>query len=51
MKRIYDWDASFSLRNYTAADLKDLKGQRKLTQTTANTQEEAAAARDAGSFF
>ena len=48
MKRIYDWDAKFSLRNYTAADLKDLKGKRKLTQTTANTAEEAAAAADAG---
>lgn len=48
MKRIYDWDARFSLRSYTAHDLQALKGQRKLTQTTANTTEEAAAARDAG---
>lgn len=48
MKRIYDWDAKFSLRNYTAADLRALKGRRKLTQTTANTAEESAAARDAG---
>lgn len=48
MKRIYDWDAKSSLRNYTAADLRALKGKRKLTQTTANTLEEAAAARDAG---
>lgn len=48
MKRIYDWDARPSLRNYTAADLRALKGQRKLTQTTANSVEEAAAARDAG---
>ena len=48
MKRIYDWDAKFSLRNYTAADLRALKGQCKFTQTTANTAEEAAAARDAG---
>ncbi|WP_171136770.1 MULTISPECIES: 3-methyl-2-oxobutanoate hydroxymethyltransferase [unclassified Ruegeria] len=48
MKRIYDWDAKFSLRNYTAADLRALKGIRKLTQTTANTEEEAAAAADAG---
>ena len=24
MKRIYDWDAKFSLRNYTAADLRAL---------------------------
>ena len=44
MKRIYDWDAKFSQRNYTAADLKQLKGVRKLTQTTANSEEEAAAA-------
>ncbi len=48
MKRIYDWDAKFSLRNYTAADLRELKGVRKLTQTTANSEEEAAAAADAG---
>ncbi|MDJ0627649.1 MAG: 3-methyl-2-oxobutanoate hydroxymethyltransferase [Rhodobacter sp.] len=48
MRRIYDWDARFQLRNYTAADLRALKGVRKLTQTTANTAEEAAAARDAG---
>ena len=48
MKRVYDWDAKFSLRNYTAADLQALKGVRKLTQTTANSEEEAAAADDAG---
>ncbi|MEM9631164.1 MAG: 3-methyl-2-oxobutanoate hydroxymethyltransferase [Pseudomonadota bacterium] len=48
MKRIYDWDAKFSLRNYTAADLQALKGKRKLTQTTANSAEEAAAASDVG---
>ncbi len=48
MKRIYDWDAKFSLRNHTAADLRALKGVRKLTQTTANSAEEAAAAADAG---
>ena len=43
MKRIYDWDAKFCLRNYTVADLLALKGVRKLTQTTANSEEEAAA--------
>ncbi len=48
MRRIYDWDARPSLRNYTAADLRAAKGKRKLTQTTANTAEEAAAAADAG---
>jgi len=47
MKRIYDWDANYSLRNYTVADLQALKGQRKFIQTTANSSEEAAAARDA----
>ncbi len=48
MKRIYDWDAKFNLRNYTVADLKSLKGVRTLTQTTANSAEEASAAYDAG---
>ncbi len=48
MKRIYGWDAKSCLRNYTAADLLALKGVRKLTQTTANSEEEAAAAADAG---
>lgn len=48
MKRIYDWDAKFQHRNYTAADLQACKGKTRLTQTTANTAEEAAAARDAG---
>lgn len=48
MKRIYDWDANFQHRNYTVADLKACKGHKQLTQTTANTAEEASAARDAG---
>lgn len=48
MRRIYDWDARPQRRNYTAADILALKGRRKLTQTTANSAEEAAAARDAG---
>lgn len=48
MKRTYDWDARPVQRNYTAEDLRQLQGQRKLTQTTANNAEEAAAARDAG---
>ena len=48
MKRIYDWDAKFSFRNHTVADLLACKGNRLLTQTTANSSEEAAAARDAG---
>ncbi len=48
MKRIYDWDARPQERNYTAADLRAVKGVRKLTQTTANSAEEASAAADAG---
>ncbi|MEM1361792.1 MAG: 3-methyl-2-oxobutanoate hydroxymethyltransferase [Pseudomonadota bacterium] len=48
MKRIYDWNARFQMRNFTAADLQSLKGHQRLTQTTANTAEEAAAAREAG---
>ena len=48
MKRIYDWDARPQTRTLTAADLQALKGTRKFVQTTANTAEEAAAARDAG---
>ena len=46
MKRIYDWDAQPRQRNHTAADLRELKGKRRLTQTTTNSAE--AAARDAG---
>lgn len=48
MKRIYDWAARPQSRNYTAADLLNVKGKQKLTQTTANSIEEAAAAADAG---
>ncbi|MBL55085.1 MAG: ketopantoate hydroxymethyltransferase [SAR116 cluster bacterium] len=47
MKRIYDWNAKFQLRNYTVADLLNCKGKKILTQTTANSMEEAAAAKDA----
>ena len=42
-KPIYTWDAKPSRRNLTAADIRACKGLRKLTQTTANTVEEAAA--------
>ena len=48
MKRIYTWDARPARRNLTAADLLELKGKKKLTQTTANTTEEALAAEEAG---
>ena len=41
-KPIYTWDAQPSRRNLTAADIRACKGMRKLTQTTANTVEEAA---------
>ncbi len=47
MPRIYDWDARPQTRNYTAAGLRELKGVRRLVQTTANSTEEAAAAADA----
>ena len=47
VKRIYDWDAQPRQRNHAAADLRELKGKRRLTQTTANSAE-TAAARDAG---
>ncbi|MEL6169990.1 MAG: 3-methyl-2-oxobutanoate hydroxymethyltransferase [Pseudomonadota bacterium] len=48
MHRIYDWNARPAKRNYTAAGLRALKGVQRLTQTTANTEEEAAAAQEAG---
>ena len=47
-KAIYTWDAKPSRRNLTAADIRSCKSVRKLTQTTANTLEEAAAAADSG---
>ncbi|HAT85499.1 MAG TPA: hypothetical protein DCS30_05845 [Rhizobiales bacterium] len=48
MKSIYTWDAQPAKRNLTAADILADKGQRKLVQTTANNEEEAASAADAG---
>ena len=45
-KPIYTWDAKPSRRNLTAADIRACKGNKKLTQTTANTVEEASAAAD-----
>jgi len=47
-KPIYTWDAKPSRRNLTAADIRACKGLRKLTQTIANTVEEAAAAAESG---
>ena len=48
MKNIYTWAAKPARRNLTAADIRACKGQRVLTQVTANTAEEAAAAAAAG---
>lgn len=48
MKRIYDWAARPQKRNLTAADLIAGKGQKIWVQTTANSVEEAADARDVG---
>ena len=45
-KPIYTWDAEPSRRILTAADIRACKGNKKLTQTTANTVEEASAAAD-----
>lgn len=44
MRRIYTWDAEPAERNLTAADIRALKGRRKLVQTTANSAVEALAA-------
>ena len=43
MKQIYDWAARPHSRTLPAPCLRDLKGPRRLTQTTANSAEEAAA--------
>lgn len=45
---IYTWDAKPAQRNFTIASIRACKGKCKLTQTTANTDEEASAVRDAG---
>ena len=47
-KRIYTWAAKPARRNVTIADLLAAKGRRKWVQTTANSEEEAAAAEAAG---
>ena len=47
-KPIYTWDAKPSRRNLTAADIRACKGVRKLTQTNANTVEEATTAAESG---
>ena len=44
MKKIYTWAAKPAQRNLTVADLRAGKSQRKFTQVTANTAEEASAA-------
>ncbi len=48
MKNIFTWAAKPARRTLTVADLRAGKGQRKFTQVTANTAEEAAAAAEAG---
>ena len=47
-KKIYTWGGAFADRNYTIADLKEIKGKKKLVQTTAGTVEEAEAVVNAG---
>jgi 3-methyl-2-oxobutanoate hydroxymethyltransferase len=47
--RVYTWSGSEpSRRNLTLADLRAAKGRRQFTQVSANTTEEAEAAREAG---
>ena len=48
MKRVYTWSAKPTTRTLTIADLQANKGQKKWTQITANTPEEAIAADQAG---
>ena len=47
-KRVYTWSARPALRTVTVADMLAQKGKRKWTQVTANSQEEALAAHEAG---
>ena len=48
MKRVYTWTAQPAVRTVTIAGMQAAKGQRKWTQVTANTADEAAAAKAAG---
>ena len=48
MKNIYTWAAQPAKRTLTVADLKLAKGKKKFTQVTANSNEEADAAENAG---
>ena len=48
MKNMYTWAARPARRNLTVADMRAAKGERKLVQVTANTEEEASAAGEAG---
>ena len=48
MRKVYTWAAVPAQRNLTVADLRAGKNQRKFTQVTANTAEEAHAAGVAG---
>ncbi len=48
VKRVYTWSAKPAVRTVTVADMRADKGQRKWTQVTANSAEEALAAHEAG---
>jgi len=48
MKRVYTWGAEPALRNVTLADLRAGKGNRKFTQVKVASDDEAAAAAEAG---
>ena len=48
MRKIYTWAARPAVRTLTVADLQANKGQRKFTQVTANTTDDAKAAAAAG---
>jgi len=48
LKRVMTGGGTYGTRNYTVRDLRDVKGQRVLTETLPFTAEEAAAAEAAG---
>jgi 3-methyl-2-oxobutanoate hydroxymethyltransferase len=48
LKRVMTLGGAYGTRNYTVKDLRDLKGQRVLTETLPFSPEEAAAAEQAG---
>ena len=48
MKRVYTWTAQPANRTVTVKGMREGKGFRKWTQVTANSAEEAVAAKSAG---